>query len=568
MEEARQRAQQQERVVNLLRRQRNFGVIVVILGVIGFIALVGLGYMINEKRKLWKQTARQLDQERQTLIEKSKILKESAKAALTNRTDDPIKDVTALRNLALALNLNREDIELASMARNLLLGGAWCPPAASEVRYRRDVLLAAAFAPGGNNNEVFAVAGDGQLLFWNGRKLSSVESLFEKPIPKDREIIQPGFASFSSDGQWLFVIPPTRAAAASTEFTAPGPPQQTPAALSRAGSSGDETCKLQVWRWSLREGKYQRAGDELEFHRFPGSRIINFAWSPESDRAVLINTRLNESKCTFFEVKGNTLEPLPEQSNKLNTMKVVALAFAQYRTGIAIISVDPVKPALRKVSLIDANDFEVLPETLSVRLPEDFQPNGIAFGPSDNELTLTSWGGIRTLNLPTGRLTPVPPPTFRDQFMRIVVGPGDYARRLVAKSLYGRVEVTKGTQMNEPAEPAVFGGSTGIAQFSSDGKRLLILSGGIWNVFDRMRLIDVSPLYRTQEAAPKTFDDKPAPPWLADIASAVSASDPGQDGSLMTLEDVRKKYPDSKSGNAYEAVWKRFFPDESATLKR
>jgi hypothetical protein len=230
--------------------------------------------------------------------------------------------------------------------------------------------------------------------------------------------------------------------------------------------------------------------------------------------------------------------------------------------------VDPVKPALRKVSSIDANDFQEIPDTLSIRLPEDFQPNGIASGPGDNQLTLTSWTGIRTLDLRTGGLRPVPPPTFRDQFMRIVVGPGDFARRLVAKSLYGRVEVAKGTRLNEPAEPAIFGGSTGIAQFSSDGNRLLILSGGIWNVFDRMRLIDVTPVYRPREAAPEIFEDKPAPPWLADIASAVSASDPGQDGSLMTLDDVQKKYPESKAGNAYEAVWKRFFPDQPATLQR
>ena len=80
----------------------------------------------------------------------------------------------------------------------------------------------------------------------------------------------------------------------------------------------------------------------------------------------------------------------------------------------------------------------------SIRLSEDFQPNGIASGPGNNQLTLTSWSGIRTLDLRNGNVTPVPPPTFRDQFMRIVVGPGDFARRLVAKSLYGRVEVAKG----------------------------------------------------------------------------------------------------------------------------
>src|SRR5262249_9752758 len=97
---------------------------------------------------------------------KGQRVKESAKALLAEGTDDPIKDVTALRALALALNLNRQDPEAAKMARNLLLRRVWCPPAAPDVRYKRDILLAAAFAPGGNNNEVFAAAGDGKLLFW------------------------------------------------------------------------------------------------------------------------------------------------------------------------------------------------------------------------------------------------------------------------------------------------------------------------------------------------------------------------------------------------------------------
>ena len=198
----------------------------------------------------------------------------------------------------------------------------------------------------------------------------------------------------------------------------------------------------------------------------------------------------------------------------------------------------------------------------SIRLSEGFLPNGIAFGPGNDEITLTSWNSVRILNLRDGKVTPIPPPTFRDQFMRLVVGPGDYATRLVATSLYGRVHVAKGAHRQEPAEPVVFRGSIGIPQFSLDGQRLLILSGAMFNVFDSMRLIDVSPLYRPQEPAPEKFEEKPAPPWLADIASAVSASDPSQDGSLMTLEDVRRKYPESKAGDPYESVWKRFFPDE------
>lgn len=572
LEEARRRAQEQEQLrraetekVTLLRRQRNFGVIVVVLGVIVLIALAALGYLINEKRKSWKQTAAELEKQHRTLVERGQSLRENAKSVLANRTDDPIKDVTALRNLALALNLNREDREAAKMAANLLLQHVWCPPAASEVRYRRDTLLAAAFAPGGRNNEIFAAAGDGQLLFWNGREMSSVRSLFEKPKPAEREVVQPGFASFSPNGQWLFIIAPTLASAGNADAASQGPPQQTSGGGGSA-SSGHEACKLQIWRWSLQKGAYESAGEDLEFQRLRGSRMITFAWSPESDRVVLINTRLSEAECVFFEVKGNTFQQLLEQSNKLNSMKIVALGFAVYRTGIAAVSVDPAAPALRKVSFISADDLQIIPNAMggqdSIWLSEGFQPNGIAFGPGNDQLTLTSWSGIRILDLLNGNVIPVPPPTFRDQFMRIVVGPGDFARRLVAKSLYGRVEVAKGARMQEPAEPVVFGGSIGNAQFSSDGKRLLILSGGIWNVFDRMRLIDVSPLYRTQEAAPEKFEEKPVPPWLAEIAAAVSALDTTGDGALLPLETVRKRYPESKSGDAYEAVWKRFFPDE------
>jgi hypothetical protein len=74
-----------------------------------------------------------------------------------------------------------------------------------------------------------------------------------------------------------------------------------------------------------------------------------------------------------------------------------------------------------------------------------------------------------------------------------------------------------------------------------------------------MRLIDVTPLCRTQEPIPKEFRNKPAPVWLADLASAVSALDATGQGSSLTLEIVKERYPKSKIGYSYEAVWNRFF---------
>jgi len=309
---------------------------------------------------------------------------------------------------------------------------------------------------------------------------------------------------------------------------------------------------------------YEPTGEELEIQRLRGSRT-NFAWSPESDQVVLINARgTNETECAFFQVEG-TFREFVDKSRRLTDIKVVALAFAAYHSGIAAVSLEPGR-SRRKVVLFSFREeyFQTHPINRkdSILLSEDFQPNGIAFGPSENELTLTSSSSVRILNIGDGKVTPIPPPTFRDQFMRIVVGPGAVASRLVATSLYARVNVAKGARRQEPAEPVVFRGSIGIPLFSLDGQRLLILSGGLVNVLDSMRLIDVSALYRSQEPAPKTFEQQRAPPWLADIASAVSAYDPGQDGSLTTLEDVRRKYPGSKAGDAYEAVWNRFFPDD------
>jgi hypothetical protein len=579
LEEARQRAQEEERLhkaeserVKLLlekrKRERIFGVTVFLLGIIMLIAFAALLLVSNRARLLSKKNSANLKAQVEQLVMKGRIFREKANTDLVDETN-PIKDVTALRNLALALNCNPRDTEAARLASNLLLQHVWCPPAAPAVIYQKDALLGATFVPGGSNNEIFAVGGDGQLLFWNGeRSLSPTQSLFEKPKPANpQQIVQTGFASFSPDGRWLLIIPPTLASAADGDSAVPGAPPQ--GALPARASTGHELCKIQIWRWSMQNRTYEPTGEDLEIQRLRGSRF-NFAWSNESDRLVLVNARgTNEAECAFFQVEG-TFRELVDRSRRLTDMKIVALAFATYHSGMAAVSLEPTGP-LRKVTLFSFSEdyLQVIPVNGkdSILLSEGFLPNGIAFGPGNDEITLMSWNSVRILNLRDGKITPIPPPTFRDQFMRLVVGPGDLAKRLVATSLYGRVHVAKSAQRQEPAEPVVFRGSMGIPQFSLDGQRLLILSGGTWNVYDSLRLIDVSPLYRPREAASEKVEEKPAPPWLADIASAVSASDPSQDGSLLTLKTVRERYRESKAGDPYEAVWKRFFPDEHGTQR-
>src|SRR5262249_39512618 len=152
LEEAQQRAREQERLrraeserVKLLlekrKRERIFGVTVFLLGIIMLIAFAALGLLSYRAWQLSKQKAADLEAQRQALVEQGKNLRENAKLVLASGTDNPIKDVAALRNLALALNCNPRDTKAARLASDLLLQNVWCPPAAPAVTYLKDALL-------------------------------------------------------------------------------------------------------------------------------------------------------------------------------------------------------------------------------------------------------------------------------------------------------------------------------------------------------------------------------------------------------------------------------------------
>ena len=85
---------------------------------------------------------------------------------------DPIKDVTALRNLALALNLNRQDTEAAKMAREFIAAARLVSACRAGGALSARRIAGSDLRSGRKQQRNLAVAGDGQLLFWNGRELS------------------------------------------------------------------------------------------------------------------------------------------------------------------------------------------------------------------------------------------------------------------------------------------------------------------------------------------------------------------------------------------------------------
>ncbi len=106
------------------------------------------------------------------------------------------------------------------------------------------------------------------VLEWRTLNVTRTRSLFEKPKPSNaQQIVQPGFASFSPDGQWLFIIPPTLASVANAEAAAQGSPQQgvavgvpSPATTRHAKfRSGDGRCRNRT---------YESAGEDWKFSGF------------------------------------------------------------------------------------------------------------------------------------------------------------------------------------------------------------------------------------------------------------------------------------------------------------
>jgi hypothetical protein len=416
----------------------------------------------------------------------------------------------------------------------------WCPPLSPDVSYDKDALLAAAFAPG-NENEVFALSRDGNLLRWGkgNSRLESVQQIFStSPIESGSDTVpRPGTAIFSTDARWLFVLVPTRI------------------------SFDGESDELRVWHFSTETKSYKPAGPARDLSFMSDSRSV-LTWNERAQHVLLVNTKQGvQSGFHVFGVTPEGVAELKDIPEELKRQEVVAAGASPDGQWLAI-------AAKGEVALLNAANYQ----------PKDrfdtqgLSPIAVNFGPGKDELTLLSWTGSRLLNMNSREVTRIYPHTPRDQLMLIrkVLGPGTPDQRLLATALYGRVEIARAIDVARDnkgafAEPIVVRGATAVPQFSRSGRRILTLSGSGMNVLDTLRVSDVSMVNDTRRTPVANFKPTPGPIWLADLAAAMSALDAANDGSLLTLEQVRENRETNekrKAAGPYDIVWKRFFPDE------
>jgi hypothetical protein len=565
LEEARRRAQEEERlhkaeseradaerarveaITRARWRERIFAI---------FTAAVLIGLLWVSTGYWWK-----LHVEKRQRNERGRDFRNRAVSDL-KVTNDPTGKVTALRNLSIALRNNPKDTEAAALAAHLLMKNTWCPPLSPDVSYGEDALLAAAFAPG-SENEVFVVSGDGELLRWKkGQKrpkFESLQHLFDKPANDPNKASADEVALFSVDAQWLFVLMPTAVANEDAGHPSAEPTTQ--------GLTPSDSAKIRLWVWSPQSGTYQKAGSDvgLPLSPSPSSRTT-LTWNERAQHLIAINVRYSDrlqAACHVFRVARDGASKLQEISAQLTHSSVVAAGASPDALALGFVD--------GSVALVSPDNYQAIgngaDSGATFQLRDGFRPTSITFGPAERELTLSSWNGMRTLKTTNGDVRLFHAPNFRDKLIRRVVSSGPSTQRLVATALYGRVEVARTTRVDArgepiPAEPIVLRGTTAVPQFSRNGTRLLTLSGG-QNALDILRVSDVSMLNDSRPPPVANFKGTP-PIWLADLAAAVSALDAANDGSLLTLKQVRKKHQKQKGAGPYDIVWRRFFPEEKS----
>jgi hypothetical protein len=313
--------------------------------------------------------------------------------------------------------------------------------------------------------------------------------------------------------------------------------------------------RAEIRRWLPEKQVYDQNAQPIDLE---GSSTYYFAtWSADAGHLVVItSTRDYKPICQVLRIDTDGRAYLKDDvaSKQLNKDGVIAIAFSRDVSGqIAAIS------SGNKLQFYDAN-FQPVAHAVSNqselrRIPP---PVRIAYGPSENEITLSTWGaGVWRFNMATGRCDPIRGQSFRDQMLRLTTARGDTNPRLVAKCLYGRVEILDTDEkrltsisINEPL--------VGFAEFRRDGKELLTLSGGVWNAMDTIRVTGLETLAPGPVLTNNQFDGTSLPAWFAELADALSGQQTEDVETFWTGRKLIDRFSKEKWPPELDVIWERF----------
>ena len=572
----------------LHRRRRlsaiaSVGVLLVLITVTGLIR-VQREAEIRQREALAKEKEAEADArlKEARLAEKEKeILNEQARrsvrryeraAKLLNEEEktEPRARALALGELGSALVFNRANTKAAELACSLLLSPRlWALPLTPPLRNRPSssaTIVCANFAPDSTKGDkIVAVANDGYLLTWEVGKTLEPErySLLAKEQLEAVGSARGGKfgsgSSFSPDGRNLCLI--------SAGTASPDPAQGTPATGDAASPSSSSAPLVNVTLYSWDGTHYVPKGPVMKLAPNP---YRNFTWTADS-RIVVITYTVRErneqsGKAFIVDESRQTWREAPADFLGLDSKAVSAVSFDTESKMAATASLQgEIHWWMR-----DKTDPSLWTLTSDAPVELGSKPYYLTFAPGDRNLVASPMqkmplfvrGGKSVEG--GGNL-----PYEQDLWMRYTYGPVQKGGGLTAIVATGRVYLTPadaGEKVDRLSEPIPSPGIGSALQFSPDGHRLLVLSGLTTASMDTIQVWDI---HRLKKIAPESTTaklrevkvDKPAPPWLADLAYVVG----GRGRDVSEFDD--NQFPSFKSvtrpgdKDIYQAVWDRFFGD-------
>ena len=501
-----------------MRRERRLGIAALILTIcfVGALLLAGYNYYRGQY-----QTGAEAQRRGRILVEQAK--------ERVNRPNDDRRNVVALRQLARALRLDPANKAAAALASQLLLEKIWCPPLSKPLRYPDSPLLCVGLSP--NNREIVAVAADGNLVRWsvdNYERLENLKLVSDKMTPDNKKVLDS--AAFSRDGKRILMalVPPNRE-------------------------------KVRVCNWSEHDASYRPSVTTVDFK----DPIRSLAWSHDGNLLCLIPQRFDQSNCRVFSFEGRDFRErttIPNATAADLTPDDNWLAIAQVGGRIQLWDTHTLQPAA-----VPGPDFKT---TLEPAEPNpDTRYFFLVFSGDGQELAATAMKEpARIWNMRDGTMKWLKPKSQRDQIMRVAFAPSGHT--IVAgvtgggignNGMLGMWDTARLDELR--AEPMCLADAMVYPNFSADGKTIVTLSGAFWNAMDTVRAWDVSLSRPVVDASKLRVSKKSPPPWLADLADAVSGmkvATEDDETSAPTLSELRKKYAGSSVPEEYKAVWNRF----------
>ena len=511
---AREREAEANARLKQMRREHRLGIAALVLTICFAAALAFAGFLLHGRMK----TGAKAEQ-------RSRDLLQQAKERL-KRPNDVRRNVVALRQLAHAMKLDPGNAEATKLASQLLVEKNWCPPLSQPLRYSDSPLLAVGLSP--DNREIVAVAADGNLVRW---RADNYEQLANRPLipdrmsPENKKVLDS--AAFSRDGRRILIagFPPTRE-------------------------------KLRVCNWSDHDAAYRSSITTVDFKE----AIRSLAWSHDANLLCFIPQRFGgQSVCRIFTFQGR------DYREKTSLNDVTAADLSPDDSLLAIAKVGG------EIQLLNPATLEPVPAESAVKSilePPDRNPETryfyLVFSGDGTEVAATSFKEpARIWNIRDGTFKWLKPKSQDDQIMRIAFAPKDHIIAAGVTAKLGMIAMWNTAHLDElRAEPMCFNDAIVFPNFSADGKMIVSLSGSSWVAMDTVRAWDVS-LSRpaAADASKLRFTGKNPPPWLADLADAVSGmrvATEDDETPPITLSDLRQTYADGPVPKEYAPIWNRF----------